>query len=53
MFVQYLDQIFLVGPSNLLSTIIPGGKELNGQEFLVEYAGGMVPVLVVSSIKNG
>lgn len=52
MFIEYLDQVYIIGPANLLSALVPEWKELTGQEFLVEYAGGMVPVLFINGLKR-
>lgn len=50
--IEYLDQVYILGPSRLFETLLPGGKQLSGQEFLVEYAGGIMPVLVVTAVKR-
>lgn len=52
MFIEYLNQVYIVWPANLLSTVMPGGRDITGQEFLVNYAGGMVPVLFINSLKR-
>lgn len=49
---QYGSAIVTLGQGDTLIDIFSGNKEINGQEMLVNYAGSLVPVLIVTSIKN-